>query len=90
MPSFCAVAAKLGQGLTEMGKPLHIIPAIFVWIKSAKKMVVCYHFANFAVILLTMALWALLPQCANAAFFPLMAALAVRSLSYLLTARGKK
>ena len=70
--------------------PLHIIPAIFVWIKSAKKMVVCYHFANFAVILLTMALWALLPQCANAAFFPLMAALAVRSLSYLLTARGKK
>ena len=70
--------------------PLHIIPAIFVWIKSAKKMVVCYHFANFAVILLTLALWALLPQCANAAFFPLMAALAVRSLSYLLTARGKK
>lgn len=27
VPSFCAVAAKLGQGLTEMGKPLHIIPA---------------------------------------------------------------
>ena len=27
VPSFCAVAAKLGTGITEMGKPLHIIPA---------------------------------------------------------------
>ena len=27
VPSFCAVAARLNTGLTEMGKPLHIIPA---------------------------------------------------------------
>ncbi len=27
VPSFCAVAAELNMGLTEMGKPLHIIPA---------------------------------------------------------------
>ena len=27
VPSFCAVAAELNTGLTEMGKPLHIIPA---------------------------------------------------------------
>lgn len=68
--------------------PLHIVPAVLVWIKSAKKMVVCYHFVNFAVIFITMALWAVLPQCANAAFFPLMGALAVRSLSYLMVTRN--
>lgn len=27
VPSFCAVAAALGTGLTEMNKPLHILPA---------------------------------------------------------------
>ena len=68
--------------------PLHIVPAVLVWIKSAKKVVVCYHFVNFAVIFITMALWAVLPQCANAAFFPLMGALAVRSLSYLMVTRN--
>ena len=65
--------------------PLHIVAATMVWIKSAKKVVMCYHFLNFAVIFLTMALWALLPQCANAAIFPLMGSLAVRSLSYVVT-----
>lgn len=68
--------------------PLHIVPAVLVWIKSAKKVVVCYHFVNFAVIFITMALWAVLPQCANAAFFPLMGALAMRSLSYLMVTRN--
>lgn len=68
--------------------PLHIVPAVLVWIKSAKKVVVCYHFVNFAVIFITMALWAVLPQCANAAFFPLMGALVVRSLSYLMVTRN--
>lgn len=67
--------------------PLHIIPAVAVWIKSAEKVVVYYHFANFAVILITASLWALLPQCANVAFFPLMGALAVRSLSFLTAGR---
>ena len=68
--------------------PLHIVPAVLVWIKSSKKVVVFYHFVNFAVIFITMALWAVLPQCANAAFFPLMGALAVRSLSYLMVTRN--
>ena len=27
VPSFCAVAARLNTGLTEMNKPLHIVPA---------------------------------------------------------------
>jgi precorrin-2/cobalt-factor-2 C20-methyltransferase len=27
VPSFCAVAAALGTGLTEMNEPLHILPA---------------------------------------------------------------
>ena len=64
--------------------PLHIIPAVLVWIKSAEKVVYCYHFLNFAELLLTMLLWWALPQCANVAFFPLMALPAVRSLSYLV------
>ncbi|MDD6779134.1 MAG: DUF4105 domain-containing protein [Bacteroidales bacterium] len=67
--------------------PLHIVAATLAWIKSAKKVVMWYHFLNFAVIFLTIALWALLPQCANAAFFPLMGTLAVRSLSYVVTNR---
>lgn len=29
IPSFCAVSARLNQGLTEAGQPLHIIPASY-------------------------------------------------------------
>lgn len=67
--------------------PFYIIPAVLVWIKSAEKVVYCYHFLNFAVLLLTLTLWWATPQCANAAFFPLMALPAVRSLSYIVVKR---
>lgn len=35
VPSFCAVAAKLGCALTEEGKPLHVIPASYSGIEDA-------------------------------------------------------
>ena len=72
--------------------PFYFIPAILMWIKSCRKMVYFSHFLIFAVVLLTLVFWWALPQTANAAFFPLMALPAIRSLSYILINRkcGKK
>lgn len=69
--------------------PFALLPAIFIWIKKAKRLLYFYHFANFALIILLLASWYFLPQAANAAAFPLMLCLAVRSLSYMLIYRGQ-
>lgn len=63
--------------------PFALLPAIFVWIKKAKRVLYFYHFANFAVIILLLVSWPLLPQAANVAAFPLMLCLAARSASYV-------
>lgn len=52
--------------------PLAIIPCIFLWIKSAKKAVNCYHFCNFALVFAMCAVWPLQNQVANAAFWPII------------------
>ena len=70
--------------------PLCLIPVIFIWIKKARNLVLCYQIANFAVILLFSAFWPLLPQCANAAIWPLVAADALRAASYILINRPQK
>lgn len=67
--------------------PLCLIPVIFIWIKKARNLVLCYQIANFAMILLFSAFWPLLPQCANAAIWPLVAADALRAASYILINR---
>lgn len=67
--------------------PFYLVPAILMWIKSCRKMVYFIHFLIFAVVLLTLVFWWALPQTANAAFFPLMALPAIRSLSYILINR---
>lgn len=67
--------------------PFALLPAILVWIKKSKKILYFYHFANFAVIVVLLVVWRVLPQEANAASFPLMMSLAVRSLSYILVYR---
>ena len=69
--------------------PLALVPAIFIWIKKAKRILYFYHFVNFAVIILLLAGWYFLPQAANAAAFPLMACLATRSLNYIHIYREK-
>lgn len=50
--------------------PLCLLGAILPWIKSAKKWLNCYHFANFAVLILWLILWPLTGQEMNVAFWP--------------------
>lgn len=63
--------------------PLALIAAIGVWLKSAKKMVVCYHFVNFVALLILTIAWPLVGQGGNIAFIPLIIADALRSISYI-------
>ncbi len=63
--------------------PLALIPAVAVWIKSAEKVVICYHFVNFVALLILVVAWPLLGQVGNMAFVPLIAADALRSISYV-------
>lgn len=67
--------------------PFYLIPAILIWIKSAKKLLYCYHFANFAVLMALLLGWYWIPQVANAAFFPLMLCPLLRSVSYIIIYR---
>ncbi|MCM1066214.1 MAG: DUF4105 domain-containing protein [Muribaculaceae bacterium] len=67
-----------------------LVPAL-IWIKKAKNVLFCYQIANFAVLLSVIALWAFIPQSANAAFFPLIGAEMLRSAVYVtLTLAEKK
>lgn len=59
--------------------PFHLIIAIAVWLKSAKKIVYYYHFINFAVLIVFLLLWNVIPQQFNAAFIGLIVAMLVRS-----------
>ena len=69
--------------------PFYIIPAILIWIKSAKKLLYWYHFANFAVLIVMLAMWYWIPQVANAAFYPLLLCSLVRSANYLVIYKKK-
>lgn len=60
--------------------PLCLLGALLQWIKSAKKLKVCYFFLNFALIILLAILAPLLGRHMNMAFWPLMAADAARSI----------
>lgn len=75
--------------------PFYIIPAVLIWIKSAKTPLYYYHFINFAVLMALLVAWYWLPQAGNAAFFPLIACAALRSANYITIYRrceikGKK
>ena len=63
--------------------PLCLIAAIGIWIKRAKKLVVCYQIVNFAVLMLLAVAWFALGQCGNVAFIPMVAAEMLRSASYI-------
>ncbi len=67
--------------------PFCFVPAIFIWIKSAKKFLYFYHFANFATLLMLLLSWNWLPQVGNAAFIPLIACSATRSLNFMIIYR---
>lgn len=70
--------------------PFYLIPAILIWIKSAKKLLYWYHFANFAVLFALAVAWYWIPQVANVAFLPLFLCPLVRSANYLLIYRRQR
>ena len=70
--------------------PFYIVPAVLIWIKSAKKLLYCYHFANFAALFILAVMWYWIPQTGNAAFLPLGLCPLVRSANYILIYRRSK
>lgn len=67
--------------------PLAFVPAVAVWVKSKSRVLLAYHYANAAIVVLLAALWWALPQVGNAAFIPLAAVSLLRSLNYILGVR---
>ena len=63
--------------------PLCLAVPLLIYIKKAKKVLMCYQIANFAVLFALTAGWYFLPQSANAAFLPLVLADMLRSASYV-------
>ncbi|WP_062182615.1 lipoprotein N-acyltransferase Lnb domain-containing protein [Dysgonomonas macrotermitis] len=59
--------------------PIQVIAAIFFLIKYSSKYVYYYHFINFAVLILFLLAWFLIPQRLEIAFLPYVLALCVRS-----------
>lgn len=60
--------------------PFCLLGAVLPWLKSAKKAEISYFFVNFALLILLAVLVPLLGRGMNPAFWPLIAADAVRSL----------
>ena len=67
--------------------PFYIIPAVLIWIKSAKKLLYYYHFANFAVLIALLIAWYWIPQEINMASIPFMLCPIVRSANYIIIYR---
>lgn len=63
--------------------PLCLLVPALIWVKKAKNVLYCYQIVNFAVLIALMSLWAVVPQSANAAFFPLIGADMLRSAVYI-------
>ncbi len=63
--------------------PLCFIPAIAVWIKNSRGVLLSYHFVNFVALFLLSILWICGVQIGNIAFIPLILTDAIRSLSYI-------
>lgn len=70
--------------------PFYIIPAVLIWIKSAKKLLYYYHFANFAVLIALLIAWYWIPQEINMASIPFMLCPIVRSANYIIIYRKQK
>ncbi len=58
---------------------VHLFAAIFIWVKSMKRVVYYYHFINFAVITLFLLSWWFLPQQLHWATIPFSMSLWLRS-----------
>lgn len=63
--------------------PFCLIPAIFIWIKKARVIILSYQIVNFVVLIFLAAAWPLLPQSGNMAFVPLLLCDMLRSAGYI-------
>lgn len=63
--------------------PLCLVPAIFIWVKRARKLVVWYQMLNFALIIAGSVLWPLTGQSMNYAVIPILLADISLSATYL-------
>lgn len=63
--------------------PFCLIPAIFIWLKKAKAIILSYQIVNFVVLIFLAAAWPWLPQSGNIAFVPLLLCDMMRSASYI-------
>lgn len=64
--------------------PACALGAVLPWTKTAKRLKICYFFANFALLVALAILAPALGRGMNAAFWPLIAADALRSISHIL------
>lgn len=65
-------------------QPLHLFAAIGVWVKSLKRVLYYYHFVNFVALLTLLLFYGVIPQHFNAAFFPLIGVLMLRSAIHII------
>lgn len=63
--------------------PFCLIAAVGIWINRARRVVYCYYFINFAAVTALLVAWYRIPQSANPAFAPLIAADLMRTACYL-------
>lgn len=63
--------------------PFCVIAALGIWLKKWNTILFYYHFVNFVALFLLVVFWNWLGQVANMAFFPLIAADAILSASYI-------
>lgn len=66
-----------------------LIFAILFWVKQMKKMVIFYHFINFAVLTLFLIFWWLIPQDLPLATIPFSMCLWIRSGASVIVSRKK-
>ncbi|MCM1406838.1 MAG: hypothetical protein NC210_10480, partial [[Clostridium] fimetarium] len=70
--------------------PLCLIAAVGAWIKCCQRAVYCYHFCNFAAVLLLLAGHHFFGQVFNAAFPWLILADLTRSATYIYINRARR
>ena len=70
--------------------PLCFIGAVSPWLKRGKGLEICYQSVNFALLIALTVIFLAGVQSPNTAFWPLMIASAVRSITLLSTLLRKK
>ncbi|MDE6283086.1 MAG: DUF4105 domain-containing protein [Muribaculaceae bacterium] len=63
--------------------PMTIIPAVFIWLKSCKRVVYCYQICNFAALFLLLVISIIGIQRLNSAFYMLIVANMLLSARYI-------